>query len=106
MYLLKIKGYDIDNQNSTISDPSFLMHQMELKSFIIFSGSSFLFGIIIYMSQIYLFIILNENRTIRQHLQQLLKKDLFPKDESVNTEIQNKKWGKFEYPTVHASDGD
>ena len=31
MYLLKIKGYDIDNQNSTISDPSFLIHQMELR---------------------------------------------------------------------------
>ena len=31
MYLLKIKGYDIDNQNNTISDPDFLMHQMELR---------------------------------------------------------------------------
>ena len=31
MYLLKIEGYDIDNQNSTISDPSFLIHQMELR---------------------------------------------------------------------------
>ena len=31
MYLLKIKGYDIDNQNNTISDSSFLMHQMELR---------------------------------------------------------------------------
>ena len=31
MYLLKIKGYDIDNQNNTISDSGFLMHQMELR---------------------------------------------------------------------------
>ena len=31
MYLLKIKGYEIDDQNKTISDPGFLSHQMELR---------------------------------------------------------------------------
>jgi len=31
LYLLKIKGYEINDQNSTISDPDFLMHQMELR---------------------------------------------------------------------------
>ena len=31
MYLLKINGYEIDDQNTTISDPEFLMHQMELR---------------------------------------------------------------------------
>jgi len=31
MYLLKINGYEIDDQNITISDPDFLMHQMELR---------------------------------------------------------------------------
>ncbi len=31
LYLLKITGYEIGDQNSTISDPEFLMHQMELR---------------------------------------------------------------------------
>ena len=31
IYLLKINGYEIDDQNTTISDPDFLMHQMELR---------------------------------------------------------------------------
>jgi len=31
LYLLKIKGYEINDQNSTISDPDFLMRQMELR---------------------------------------------------------------------------
>jgi molecular chaperone HscB len=31
MYLLKIKGYEMDSQNSTISDPEFLMQQMQLR---------------------------------------------------------------------------
>ena len=31
MYLLKIKGYEIDDQNNTISDPEFLSHQIELR---------------------------------------------------------------------------
>ena len=32
LYLLKITGYEIgDQKNSTISDPEFLMHQMELR---------------------------------------------------------------------------
>ena len=31
LYLLKIKGYEINDQNNTISDPDFLMHQMELR---------------------------------------------------------------------------
>ena len=31
MYLLKIVGYEIDDQNNTISDPIFLMNQIELR---------------------------------------------------------------------------
>ena len=31
MYLLKIEGYELDDQNNTISDPIFLMNQMELR---------------------------------------------------------------------------
>ncbi len=31
IYLLKIKGYEINDQNSTLSDSDFLMHQMELR---------------------------------------------------------------------------
>ena len=31
IYLLKIKGFEVDDQNNTISDSEFLMHQMELR---------------------------------------------------------------------------
>tara|TARA_B100001996_G_scaffold382556_1_gene374696 strand:- start:104 stop:616 length:513 start_codon:yes stop_codon:yes gene_type:complete len=31
MHLLKIKGYEVDDQNNTISDPGFLTHQIELR---------------------------------------------------------------------------
>ena len=31
IYLLKIKGYEIEDENNTISDSEFLMHQMELR---------------------------------------------------------------------------
>ena len=31
IYLLKIEGYKLDDQNNTISDSVFLMHQMELR---------------------------------------------------------------------------
>ena len=31
IYLLKIEGYKLEDQNNTISDSTFLMHQMELR---------------------------------------------------------------------------
>ena len=31
IYLLKIEGYKLEDQNNTISDSAFLMHQMELR---------------------------------------------------------------------------
>ena len=31
IYLLKVEGFEVGDQNSTISDPEFLMHQMELR---------------------------------------------------------------------------
>ena len=31
IYLLKVEGFEIGDQNNTISDPEFLMHQMELR---------------------------------------------------------------------------
>lgn len=31
IYLLKIEGYEFDDQNNTVSDPDFLMNQMELR---------------------------------------------------------------------------
>jgi molecular chaperone HscB len=31
VYLLKIEGYEFEDQNNTISDTEFLMHQMELR---------------------------------------------------------------------------
>ncbi len=31
VYLLKIEGYELEDQNNTISDKEFLMHQMELR---------------------------------------------------------------------------
>ena len=31
IYLLKMKGYEIEDENNTISDPEFLTHQMELR---------------------------------------------------------------------------
>ena len=29
VYLLKVEGFEVGDQNNTISDPEFLMHQME-----------------------------------------------------------------------------
>ena len=31
IYLLKVEGFEVGDQNNTISDPEFLMHQMELR---------------------------------------------------------------------------
>ena len=31
VYLLKVEGFEVGDQNNTISDPEFLMHQMELR---------------------------------------------------------------------------
>ena len=31
IYLLKVEGFEVGDQNKTISDPGFLMHQMELR---------------------------------------------------------------------------